>query len=124
MAAGATVGARFVVLDDAVKPAGLMAGEEGLSLNWRVGASPAVAVPVWCSMTPTGCQSLWRLGKSHSSFHPGSTTSFTPDALAAAKTCSGVGARPAAAFVNAGSVPLGESGRVAVAASSVGARGV
>lgn len=39
MAAGATVGARFVVLDDAVKPAGLMAGEEGLLLNWRVGAS-------------------------------------------------------------------------------------
>lgn len=36
-AAGAVAGAGFVVLDDAVVPAGLMVGEAGLSLNWRVG---------------------------------------------------------------------------------------
>jgi hypothetical protein len=35
-AAGAEVGARFVVLDDAVRPAGLLTSEIGLELNWRV----------------------------------------------------------------------------------------
>lgn len=37
MLAGAPAGARFVVLDDAVAPAGLSAGEAGLALNWKVG---------------------------------------------------------------------------------------
>lgn len=36
-AAGAGVGADLVVLDDAVVAAGLLAGEAGLLLNWRVG---------------------------------------------------------------------------------------
>lgn len=36
-AAAAEAGARFVVLDDAVRPAGLQASEIGLALNWRVG---------------------------------------------------------------------------------------
>ena len=36
-AAGATAGAAFVVLDEAVVPAGLAQGEAGLQLNWRVG---------------------------------------------------------------------------------------
>src|SRR6185312_6566512 len=39
MAAGAAVGASFVLLDEAVKPAGLLSSEIGLSLNWRVGPS-------------------------------------------------------------------------------------
>ncbi len=39
MAAGAPAGADFVMLDDAVTPAGLLPGEVGLSLNWRVGPS-------------------------------------------------------------------------------------
>jgi hypothetical protein len=39
MAAGAPVGADFILLDDAVVPAGLQAGEIGLQLNWRVGPS-------------------------------------------------------------------------------------
>ncbi len=37
MAAGADAGAHLVILDDAVGPAGLLAGEAGLVLNWRVG---------------------------------------------------------------------------------------
>ncbi|WP_163269003.1 baseplate multidomain protein megatron [Chelativorans alearense] len=37
MAAGAAEGAPFVLLDEAVAPAGLRAGEIGLDLNWRVG---------------------------------------------------------------------------------------
>ena len=41
MAAGADAGAHLVVLDDAVRPAGLLAGESGLVLNWRVGPSGA-----------------------------------------------------------------------------------
>jgi hypothetical protein len=36
-AAGAEAGAYLVVLDDAVQAAGLLAGEAGLELNWRVG---------------------------------------------------------------------------------------
>jgi hypothetical protein len=36
-AAGAEVGAYCVFLDDAVRPAGLLPGEAGLILNWRVG---------------------------------------------------------------------------------------
>lgn len=36
-AAGASAGADLVVLDDAAVPAGLLAGEAGLQLNWRVG---------------------------------------------------------------------------------------
>ncbi|MBL8584000.1 MAG: glycoside hydrolase/phage tail family protein, partial [Rhizobiaceae bacterium] len=39
MIAGALEGAPFVILDDAVEPAGLRAGEAGLALNWRVGPS-------------------------------------------------------------------------------------
>ena len=38
-AAGAAAGAAFVLLDDAVVPAGLAASEIGLLLNWRVGPS-------------------------------------------------------------------------------------
>lgn len=41
VAAGAAAGADFVMLDDAVQAAGLLPGEIGLSLNWRVGASGA-----------------------------------------------------------------------------------
>ena len=37
MAAGAAEGADFVLLDDAVVPAGLRSSEVGLVLNWRVG---------------------------------------------------------------------------------------
>ncbi|MER2633881.1 MAG: glycoside hydrolase TIM-barrel-like domain-containing protein, partial [Rhizobiaceae bacterium] len=36
-AAGALIGARVVVLDETVRPAGLRSGEAGLHLNWRVG---------------------------------------------------------------------------------------
>lgn len=36
-AAGAAAGAHLVLLDDAVQAAGLLAGEAGLELNWRVG---------------------------------------------------------------------------------------
>jgi len=39
MAAGASIGADFVMLDDAVRPAGLLESEKGLLLNWRVGPS-------------------------------------------------------------------------------------
>ncbi|MBN9076943.1 MAG: host specificity protein [Rhizobiales bacterium 65-79] len=39
MAAGAVAGASFVLLDEAVRPAGLLSSEIGLSLNWRVGPS-------------------------------------------------------------------------------------
>jgi hypothetical protein len=39
MASGALVGTDFVVLDDAVVPAGLQASEVGLTLNWRIGPS-------------------------------------------------------------------------------------
>lgn len=39
MAAGAPVGADFVMLDDAVRSAGLLESEAGLLLNWRVGPS-------------------------------------------------------------------------------------
>ncbi len=35
--AGAPAGADFVILDDALVPAGLLASEAGLSLNWKVG---------------------------------------------------------------------------------------
>jgi hypothetical protein len=41
MAAGAPAGADFVLLDDAVAPAGLQESEMGLLLNWRVGPSGA-----------------------------------------------------------------------------------
>ncbi|MCT8999652.1 baseplate multidomain protein megatron [Chelativorans intermedius] len=37
MAAGAQAGAPFVLLDEAVAPAGLKAGEIGLEINWRIG---------------------------------------------------------------------------------------
>ena len=39
MRAGAAEGAYFVLLDDAVTPAGLTSAERGLPLNWRVGAA-------------------------------------------------------------------------------------
>jgi hypothetical protein len=39
MAAGALAGASFALLDQAVKPAGLLSSEIGLPLNWRVGPS-------------------------------------------------------------------------------------
>ncbi|MGB3644827.1 MAG: glycoside hydrolase/phage tail family protein [Mesorhizobium sp.] len=41
MATGAPAGADFVLLDDAVVPAGLQESEMGLLLNWRVGPSGA-----------------------------------------------------------------------------------
>lgn len=37
MAAGADEGTPFVLLDEAVQPAGLAAAEKGLDLNWRIG---------------------------------------------------------------------------------------
>ena len=37
MAAGAPAGADFVLLDDAIRPAGLLPAECGLALAWRVG---------------------------------------------------------------------------------------
>ena len=37
MAAGAPSGADFVLIDDAVRPAGLLPAECGLALNWRIG---------------------------------------------------------------------------------------
>jgi hypothetical protein len=37
MRAGAQAGAQFVLLDDAVIPAGLRQGEAGLEINWRIG---------------------------------------------------------------------------------------
>lgn len=42
MAAGAAPGAPLVVLNERVRAAGLLPGEIGLSLNWRVGPSGAV----------------------------------------------------------------------------------
>lgn len=42
MAAGSLAGADFVILNEAVVPAGLQANEAGLRLNWRVGPSSAV----------------------------------------------------------------------------------
>ena len=42
MGVGAEAGAPFVMLDDRVKSAGLLAGEIGLPLNWRVGPSGTV----------------------------------------------------------------------------------
>lgn len=39
MAAGAASGTDFVILDEAVRPAELLASEAGLLLNWRVGPS-------------------------------------------------------------------------------------
>ena len=41
MNAGASAGADFVILDDAVRPTGLLESEIGLVLNWRVGPSGA-----------------------------------------------------------------------------------
>lgn len=41
MAAGAATGASFVLLDNAVNPAGLRANEIGLTLNWRIGPASA-----------------------------------------------------------------------------------
>src|SRR5690606_21284262 len=37
MAAGSLAGADFVILNEAVVPAGLQANEAGLRLNWRIG---------------------------------------------------------------------------------------
>ncbi len=39
MAAGAVAGSPFALVDEAVKPVGLLSSEIGLSLNWRVGPS-------------------------------------------------------------------------------------
>lgn len=55
MRAGAPAGADFVVLDERVRPAGLLAAEIGLSLNWKVG--PTGAEPSderFASTTATG----------------------------------------------------------------------
>src|SRR5690606_12796543 len=41
MSVGAPAGADFVLLDDAVRPTGLLESEAGLLLNWRVGPSGA-----------------------------------------------------------------------------------
>jgi hypothetical protein len=45
MSAGASRGADFVLLDDAVVPAGLLPGETGLLLRWRVGPAAAEFSP-------------------------------------------------------------------------------
>ncbi|MDQ6436893.1 glycoside hydrolase/phage tail family protein [Mesorhizobium sp. LHD-90] len=55
MAAGASAGAPFVFLDDRLKPAGLLAGEIGLSLNWKIGPSGAiVSDETFVSQSATG----------------------------------------------------------------------
>jgi hypothetical protein len=41
MAAGSAAGADIVMIDEALKPAGLAAGEIGLPLNWRIGPTGA-----------------------------------------------------------------------------------
>jgi len=54
-AAGAASGADFVLLDDAVVPAGLRAGEAGLTLNWRVGpAGHDFSAQYFASASETG----------------------------------------------------------------------
>ncbi|MDP3897257.1 MAG: glycoside hydrolase/phage tail family protein [Mesorhizobium sp.] len=53
--AGAAIGADFVLLDDAVQPAGLRASEAGLTLNWRAGpAGHDLSALHFISATETG----------------------------------------------------------------------
>lgn len=54
MASGAPAGARFVLLDSAIRPAGLKAGERGLALNWRVGPNGADAAESFNAVTAIG----------------------------------------------------------------------
>jgi hypothetical protein len=55
MAAGAAAGAPFVLLNERVRAAGLMSGEIGLPLNWRVGPAGAVlSVETFSSHSGTG----------------------------------------------------------------------
>ena len=55
MTAGAVVGASFVLLDEAVKPAGLLYSEVGLPLNWRIGPSGEdFSGPAFGAYTETG----------------------------------------------------------------------
>jgi hypothetical protein len=54
-AAGALAGASFALLDEAVKPAGLLSSEIGLPLNWRVGPSGEdFSGPAFGAYTETG----------------------------------------------------------------------
>jgi hypothetical protein len=55
MVAGAVAGASFVLLDEAVKPAGLLSSEIGLPLNWRIGPSGEdFSGPAFGAYTETG----------------------------------------------------------------------
>ncbi|MDN5926714.1 MAG: glycoside hydrolase TIM-barrel-like domain-containing protein, partial [Hyphomicrobiales bacterium] len=55
MAAGAMAGAAFALLDEAVKPTGLLSSEIGLPLNWRVGPSGEdFSGPAFSAYTETG----------------------------------------------------------------------
>jgi hypothetical protein len=55
MAAGAVAGSPFVLVDEAVKPVGLLSSEIGLSLNWRVGPSGEdFSGPAFGAYTETG----------------------------------------------------------------------
>lgn len=54
MASGAPAGARFVVLDDAVVPAGLRNAEIGLLLDWRIGPSGAIDQARFASKSVAG----------------------------------------------------------------------
>lgn len=55
MLAGAANGADFVLLDDAVQPAGLLSSEAGLALNWRAGpAGRDFSSTTFAQQTATG----------------------------------------------------------------------
>ncbi|UUP18926.1 baseplate multidomain protein megatron [Nitratireductor thuwali] len=55
MAAGAEAGSPFVLLDDAVAPAGLRPSEIGLELNWRVGhAGGDISADAFTQVTAAG----------------------------------------------------------------------
>ncbi len=58
MASGAPAGTDFVILDEAVAPAGLLAGEVGLLLNWRVGPAGSASGDFAQSAEVGGLRSL------------------------------------------------------------------
>ncbi len=53
-AMGAADGARIVLLDDAVQPAGLAEGEAGLTLNWKAGPANIEPGPLFVNMAKSG----------------------------------------------------------------------
>ncbi len=58
VASGAPAGTDFVILDEAVAPAGLLAGEVGLLLNWRVGPAGSASGDFAQSAEVGGLRSL------------------------------------------------------------------